>query len=88
MTGRNIILATGEIYEVAWCGQAGDRLNIQMADKRSVWEAAGIFSRPEATARIKFDYGEMQDVFDGFTELIMIQADVFAAGTLVQLRRA
>ena len=38
-------------------------------------QAAGIFLDPAKTSRIVFEYGEMSDTFEGFTDCTILQID-------------
>ena len=77
-TGRRLILADGTTLEngeagyydhVLWCYIPGG----------TIPEMASVFTDPSKTAVIKFEYGEMADVYEGFTNvtaLIMSENEV------------
>ena len=44
-------------------------------DGITIAQAARIFLDPDATARILFQYGEMEDVYEGFTQLRSLMLD-------------
>jgi len=76
MEGRRLILADGTVIEdgtagesggFLWCWFSGYTLNV----------AAWLFFSPERTETIRFQYGEMEDVYEGYTECrgLSIDAD-------------
>ena len=69
MEGRRIILADGTTLEDGEAGFASGYLWIWITGM-TLPEAAGIFFEPAKTERIRFQYGEMQDVYEGYTACI------------------
>lgn len=83
-----IILADGTEFAADWCGAAGGVLNARIRTETGFAELAAIFSRAEATMDIAFSYGDMTDVFTGYTQPILLQDQRWQdSGVLVQLRR-
>ena len=75
MHGQRLILNDGTIIEdggagysqgLLWCYFTGYTLP----------QAAALFFNPEKTARIVFQYGEMEDVHEGFTTCTNINIDI------------
>lgn len=74
MTGRRLILADGTKLEEAEAGYASGNLwcwipNCSMAT------AFGLFTNPNRTRKIIFQYGEMQDEYNGFTTCTNVSVD-------------
>lgn len=67
-TGRRLILADGTTYENGEAGYYDGVLWCYVPDKR-IPDVAPVFSDPARTAVIKFEYGEMADTYEGFTEV-------------------
>ena len=73
MNGRKLILNDGTVIEDGTCGQADGVLWCYLPDG-DIRQAFALFSDPEKTARIRFIYGEMEDVYEGYTDLTAIAA--------------
>lgn len=84
-----IQLDNGAEYPVRWCGVSGGILIAELTDDAmTMTEAATAFSDAEATAKITFQYGDMSDVYEGYTQLILIQDQRWQeGGIMIQLRR-
>ena len=61
-----IVLMDGTILNDSSAGYADGHLWLTIVGK-TLQEAALLFLDPSKTARIQFDYGEMRDVYEGFT---------------------
>lgn len=73
-TGRRLILMDGETIEDGSCGYSEGRLWCWLPGF-TMQEAAETFFNPEKTGRITFEYGEMSDVYEGYTNCVNIFAD-------------
>ena len=84
-----IILKSGSEYPVDWCGARNGVLSAQlMDDTMTMTEAATAFSDAEATGKITYQYGEMTDDYEGYTQLILVQDQRWqGGGIMIQLRR-
>ncbi len=84
-----IRLANGAEYPVRWCGVSCGILVAELTDgAMTMTGAAEVFSDAEATGTIKYKYGEMSDVYEGYTQLILIQDQRWqGGGIMIQLRR-
>lgn len=84
-----IRLDNGAEYPVRWCGMSSGILTAElMDDTMTMVEAAAAFSDAEATGKITYQYGEMADDFEGYTQLILIQDQRWqGGGIMIQLRR-
>ena len=74
MDGKRLILNDGTTIEngqagysegILWCFFAG-----------TMQQAANIFFDPSKTGKIIFQYGEMEEVYEGFTNCTSINMDV------------
>ena len=74
MTGRQIRLAKGQVYGNAGCGYAEGYLWCYLRGARLA-EVMEDFGDPESTERIVFEYGEMEDVYEGFTAVKVTKED-------------
>lgn len=74
--GQRLILADGTVLEDCQAGLADGFLWCWITNM-SMAEAAQIFLDPAKTRTIVFEYGEMSDTFDGFTQCInmMVRQD-------------
>lgn len=68
-TGRRIILADGDSYENAEAGYHGGYLAVFMKRIVTLQEAAVIFFNTAKTAAITFEYGPMEDRYEGYTHV-------------------
>ena len=87
---RKIILANGVEYEITNCGAAEGVLWIGIPVNRIGFvEAATVFSDPATTSRIvsTYDFDGMETVFEGYTELVHINADIYDGILRVALRK-
>ena len=75
MEGRKIILNDGTELEGGEAGYAQGFLWVYLYEL-SMIQAATLFLDPEKTEKIIFQYGEMQDEWEGFTKCININIDV------------
>lgn len=66
MEGKRLILADGTVIENGEAGYSEGFLWLY-AESMSMMQAAQIFLDSDKTLRIRFQYGEMEDVYDGFT---------------------
>lgn len=75
-TGRRLIFADGTTVENGRCGFSDGAL-VCWVTGYSMQNAATIFFNPEQTNRIEYEYGEMKDVHEGFTNCVtlMINSD-------------
>ena len=64
--GQRLILADGTTFENDSCGYSSGHLWCWLHGK-TMQEAAALFLDASKTARIVYEYGEMSDVYDGFT---------------------
>lgn len=76
MSDRRLILKDGTVMEEGECGYSRNHLwcwvkGITMA------EAFAIFSNPDKTSEIRFQYGSTEDTYTGFTELTAVQKGEF-----------
>lgn len=74
MEGRRLILNHDITIEDGTAGYAGGFLWCHFTGY-TLAEAAGIFLDPGNTARIVFQYGEMEDVYEGFTNCTNLATD-------------
>lgn len=65
-TGQRLILMDGTRIEDGSCGYNAGRLWCWITGY-TMQEAAAIFFDPSKTGRIVYEYGEMSDVYEGFT---------------------
>ena len=73
-TGRRLVLMDGEQIEDGTCGLAEDHLWCWLPGF-TMQEAAETFFNPDKTGRITFEYGNMSDVYEGYTNCVNIYAD-------------
>lgn len=69
-TGQRIILKDGTTLENGRCGYAEGFLWCWV--RMTIQQAAELFFDPEKTGTIIFEYGEMQDEYEGFTSCTRI----------------
>ena len=74
--GRRIILADNTKIEGGECGYSDGFIWCWMSGK-TMAQAAAIFTKPKNTEVIVFEYGEMSDRYEGYTECrnIMMESD-------------
>ena len=65
-TGQRLILNDGTVIEDGRCGYASGNLWCWVSGY-TMPEAAGIFFDAGKTAKIVYEYGEMSNEYDGFT---------------------
>lgn len=80
---HKIILASGIDFPCDWCGEGSRRLYINIPGDYAVAELAQVFSDPGNTAKITFQYGEMETVHEGFTRLIALQDGGWSDGAIL-----
>lgn len=73
-TGQRLILADGTELEDSYAGYAEGFLWCYLRGL-SMAEAGALFLDPEKTAEIIFQYGEMEDVYDGMTDCRILRMD-------------
>lgn len=69
-----LILNDGTVIDGGRAGYAAGCLWLYFAG--TIQQAAAIFLDPAKTARIVFEYGEMEDVHEGFTNCTSINCDI------------
>ena len=72
MEGRRVVMADGTELLNAEIGYANRHIWCYLKDI-TLPMAYDLFSDPQKTGALVFDYGDMQDVYEGFTELHAIQ---------------
>lgn len=73
-TGQRLILLDGTIIENGSCGYADGNLWCWITGY-TMQQAAAIFFDPDKTGKIIFEYGEMSDEYEGFTNCINLFID-------------
>ena len=71
MDGRQIVLNDGTVIPDGTVGYAGGLLWCYFTGY-TMQQAASLFFDPEKTDRIVFDYGEMSDTYEGFTNCVTL----------------
>ena len=69
--GRRIRMNDGTVWEDCECGYAQGFLWLFLHGI-GIREAEPVVRNPEATKKIVFEYGEMRDEYDGYTEVKVI----------------
>lgn len=69
---RKLILADGTEYQNASCGCADNVLWCYLSPENTIGDLAQAFSDEEKTATIRFEAGEQQVSYTGFTELFTL----------------
>lgn len=69
MNGRQLVLNDGTIIEDGEAGYSQGFLWLWFTGY-TLQQAAAVFFYAEKTARITFQYGEMEDTYEGFTNCI------------------
>ena len=72
--GRRLILADGTEIENGRCGYKDGHLWCRITGY-SMQGASTIFFDPEKTNRIEYEYGEMKDTHEGFTNCVNLFVD-------------
>ena len=81
-------LSDGREIPVTFCGAALGYLQIRLAEKTTVAEAAVLFDNPDAVRSLTFLYGDNQHAeYEGYTELQSVRIDPQDGACEVQLRR-
>lgn len=75
MEGRRLILNDGTIIEDGNAGCADGFLWLWLPDGYTMSQAAGLFFDASKTSKIVFQYGEMEDEYDGYTVCINMNMD-------------
>ena len=73
-TGRRLILADGTEIENGEAGYAEGFLWMYFTGY-TMAQAAAMFTDPEKTGVIRFQYGQMEDTYEGFTDCRTIRTD-------------
>ena len=73
-TGQRLILADGMQIENCKCGCSTGHLWCWLTG-HTLQQAAQVFFDPAKTGRIVFEYGEMSDTYEGFTNCINLMID-------------
>ncbi len=76
MADRVVTLNNGTIFEDSDCGYA-DRKLWCFIKGISFGEAYAAFSDPESTKEIRFLYGNVEEIYKGFTDLDIIRKSEF-----------
>ena len=74
MEGQRLILMDGTTIENGACGYADGFLWCYIRGY-TMAQAATVFFDPSKTGRITFQYGEMSDVYEGFTNCTNLSVD-------------
>lgn len=74
--GQRIVFADGTKYENTSAGYSDGVLVVFMNTAITLHEAPEIFFNPNKTSRIVFEYGDMEDTYDGFTHVTNMREDV------------
>lgn len=74
MEGRRLILANGTTIEDGEAGFSQGFLWLWFTGM-TLAAAFALFNNPSTTAIIKFQYGDMEDVYDGFTSCRGVNID-------------
>ena len=72
----SLVLADGTVLEGSRCGYAEHHLWCYVTGL-TMMEAFAVFSNPEKTRTIKFLYGTVEEVYEGFTEMNVIKVSEF-----------
>lgn len=72
--GRKLILADGTTIEGGEAGYSGGFLWLWFTGL-TIMDAGAIFFNRNITSVIRFEYGEMEDVYNGFTACRTLQVD-------------
>lgn len=75
MEGRRLILNNSTVIENGECGYAQGNLWCWFTGY-TLQQAATLFLDPSLTSHIVYQYGDMQDAFDGFTNCVSLQVDI------------
>lgn len=75
MEGTRLILNNGTTIEGGSAGYASGNLWLYFTGY-TMMEIATMFCNPEVTSHIVFQYGEMEDVYDGYTSCINMNIDI------------
>lgn len=75
MEGQRLILKNGKIIEDGNAGYASGFLWLYFTGY-TLQEAGELFFNPAKTDRIVFQYGEMEDVYEHFTECRTLMIDM------------
>ena len=85
MTGQRLILNDETVIENGSAGFSGGVLWLFVP--LTMQAAAQTFLDPEKTAKIIFQYGEMQDEYEGYTDCTVLNKDVFGNNVNVCMRK-
>ena len=87
MEGRRLILNGDIVLEDCWAGYAEGFLWCYL-NGYTIQQAAGMFFDPSNTEHIEFQYGEMSDSYDGFTNCIRLMSETGGMVSVCLLRGA
>ena len=73
-TGRRLILNDGTVIENGEAGQTPLNLWLWFGGM-TLQEAAALFFDTEKTETITFQYGEMEDIYEGYTSCARLEID-------------
>lgn len=74
--GRRLIMNDGTVWDESECGYADGFLWLFLHDVETE-EAETVVRNPEATKKIIFEYGEMQDEYTGFSNVQIIRDEAY-----------
>lgn len=74
MTGRRLIFGNGQVIENGEAGLSSNILHLWIPDM-TMAEAAQLALDQTRTFLIRFQYGEMEDVYEGYTNCYGIAID-------------
>ena len=72
---QTIKLADGLSRGVEWCGLLPGMLSISLTSPGDLAGEAALFSDPERTRRIEYDFGaeDGPTIYEGYTELVLVK---------------
>lgn len=73
-TGQRLVMADGTTIEDGRAGYSSGKLWVWFTGY-TLPEASTIFFDPTKTERIVYEYGNMSDVYEGYTEVISMNID-------------
>ena len=71
---NTLILNDGTRLVVSYCGANAGYLWIDVYEK-SFYECAYLFSNQKLTSRMVYEFGEMHQEYEGYTELTVVMAE-------------
>lgn len=76
-TGRRLVFHDGSQLENAEAGAVQDMLTLFLKDTLTMSQAAALAFNTEKLSVITFQYGEMDDVYEGYTQLKTLTNDPY-----------